>query len=131
MSKLGSITVSPIVIKEIILETLKDIPNVVGITKETKNQISGFFKSGDNKKTKDLEVEMSDTECVIDLSITVKYGSKLVEVAENVQEIITKQVEELSGIKVKEVNVIISKIEKIEEKVEIEENVEEEGEKNV
>ncbi|WP_067139467.1 Asp23/Gls24 family envelope stress response protein [Oceanivirga salmonicida] len=111
MGMLGNITVSPTVIKQIILETIKEIPNVIGIAKESKNQISGFFKS-DGQKHKELEVEMSDTECVIDLSITVEYGAKLMEVAENLQEVIAKKVEELSGLSVKEINVVISKVEK-------------------
>ncbi len=125
MAKLGNITVSPVVIKEIILETLKEIPNVVGIMKESKHQISGFFKSNDTNKSKDLEVEMGETECVIDISIVVEYGSKLVEVAEEVQNVLTKKVEELSGIKVKEINVTISKIVKIEKikEEEVKENV--------
>lgn len=113
MNEFGNIVISPNVIKDIVVEVLKNVKNVVGVSDpEIKTKITNLFKQ-DSKKS--LEVEMGETECVIDVSICVVYGSKIKEVAQNVQKAIKEKVEELAGVDVREINVVIEKVEKVDE----------------
>lgn len=113
MDELGKITISSTVIKDIIVEVLKDVENVVGVSEdEVKTKFTSLFKNDDKKS---LEVEMGETECVIDLSISVVYGCKIKEVAKKVQNDIKNKVEELTGINVKEINIVIAKVVKKED----------------
>ena len=113
MNEFGNIVISPNVIKDIVVEVLKNVENVVGVSDpEIKTKITNLFKQ-DSKKS--LEDEMGETECVIDVSICVVYGSKIKEVAQNVQKAIKEKVEELAGVDVREINVVIEKVEKVDE----------------
>lgn len=114
MENLGAIKVSPVVISDIIVETLTEIDDVKGlyITDENSNIMNFFSSSKDSKKS--IEIEMGETECVIELGIVVAYGCKIKEVAENTQRKLKEKIEEYTGINVREINVNIEKIEKIE-----------------
>lgn len=113
MNELGNIIISPNVVKDIVKEVIIDIENVVGVsTPEVKTKLSNIFKQEDNKS---LEVEMGETECVIELSIAVVYGCKIKEVASNVQKKVKEKVEEMTGVSVREINITIDKVVKNEE----------------
>lgn len=119
MENLGNITVSPNVIKDIVIETLKDIENVCGIHSSSKTDLTSFFKSNDKKS---LEVEVGETECVIELTLALVYGCNIQEVAKTVQNEVANKVKELAGIDVREVNITVDKIIK-KEKEGIEEEI--------
>lgn len=108
MNKLGNIIISPNVVKDIVNEVITTIDNVLGVSSpEVNTKLSNFFKQ-DDKKT--LEVEMGETECVIEVSISVVYGCKIKDVAYEVQKAIKEKVEEMTGITVREVTVVIDKV---------------------
>lgn len=110
MEKLGNVIISPNVIRDIITETLKDIDEVQGIYgQDDKSTITSFFKSNDGKK-KSVEIEIGETECVVDISLVVNYGIKLKDVAIKVQEILKEKIEEMTDIKVQEINITIEKV---------------------
>ncbi len=113
MNELGNITISPNVVKDIVVEVITGIENVVGVsTPEVRAKLSNLFKS-DEKKS--LEVEMGETECVIELSISVVYGCKIREVAAEVQKAVKEKVEEMTGVTVREINIIVDKVVKEDE----------------
>ncbi|WP_068269112.1 Asp23/Gls24 family envelope stress response protein [Caviibacter abscessus] len=108
MEFLGNIIISPNVIKDIVIETLKEIENVKGISTQTgKNEIVSFLKGTDKRN---LEVEMGETECVVDLSIAVAYGCEIRKVAEVVQRQVAEKIKEFTEINVREINVTIEQV---------------------
>lgn len=128
MENLGNVIISPDVIKSIVVESLKENKEVIGITRGDNNStIQNFFKSQEKKA---LEVEIGETECVIDISISIVYGANIQTVAKEVQKLIHDKVEELSGITVKEVNVTVVKVEKIDKDVTVLEREEDDIQNN-
>lgn len=76
--------------------------------------------------SKGVKVEVGEKEAAIDIFIIVEYGSKISEVAKNVQKKVKETVETMTGLKVVEVNVNVQgvNIPKEEpEKVEVEPRV--------
>ena len=66
--------------------------------------ISEVF-SGKKNLAKGIKVEVTDTEAKIDVNIIVEYGSRIPDVAFEIQNRVKKAVESMAGLKVEEVNV--------------------------
>lgn len=103
---IGKIIISQDVIKQIIEETLKEIKGVKGIYKQEK---TAFFKKNYGES---LEVEMSDSECVVDMQISLIYGENIVEISNKIQEVVKENIEKLTDIRVKEINILVVSYEK-------------------
>ncbi|VWL85617.1 Asp23/Gls24 family envelope stress response protein [Oceanivirga miroungae] len=108
MNSNGKILISPDVIKRIIVQTLEDIDGVLGIAKQNKGN---FFKKNLQNS---LEVEMTNSECVIDMQISIVYGKNIVNISSQIQEKVKENIEKLTEITVKEINIIVVSYEKIE-----------------
>lgn len=108
MNNNGKIIISETVVKQIIVQTLKDISGVIGIAKQNKGN---FFKKNFQDS---LEVEMTDSECVIDMQISVIYGENIINISNQIQEKVKLNIENLTEIKVKEINVAIVSYEKLD-----------------
>ncbi|NLM49556.1 MAG: Asp23/Gls24 family envelope stress response protein, partial [Clostridiaceae bacterium] len=52
-----------------------------------------------------VKVEIKENDCFIDLHVTVEYGSRIPEVAWEIQESVKKEVETLTGLNVVKVNI--------------------------
>ena len=61
--------------------------------------------SGKKNLAKGIKVEVSDTTTKIDVNIIVEYGSRIPDVAYEIQNRVKKAVESMTGLKVEEVNV--------------------------
>ncbi len=112
MSNIGRIEISPSVIEDIVLESIKEVDGVVSIAdrigkSEPINIIKNITGIGN---TKHIDVELGETECVIDLGLVVNYGIKISETILKFQEIAKKNIEDLTGIKVNEINVRVSNV---------------------
>ena len=84
--------------------------------------------SGKKNLSKGIKVDADEKEVRIDVNIIVKYGSRIPDVAYEIQTRVKKSVENMTGLKVSEVNVHVQgvKTEKeVEEKEENEEVIEE------
>ena len=119
MSNIGRIEISPSVIEDIVLESIKEVDGVVSIAdrigkSEPINIIKNITGIGN---TKHIDVELGETECVIDLGLVVNYGIKISETLLKFQEIAKKNIEDLTGIKVNEINVRVSNVIKKSEEV--------------
>lgn len=119
MSNIGRIEISPSVIEDIVLESIKEVDGVVSIAdrigkSEPINIIKNITGIGN---TKHIDVELGETECVIDLGLVVNYGIKISETILKFQEIAKKNIEDLTGIKVNEINVRVSNVIKKSEEV--------------
>ncbi len=85
--------------------------------------------SGKKNLAKGIKVEATETEAKIDVNIIVEYGTRIPDVAYEIQNRVKKAVESMTGLEVQEVNVHVqgvntqsSKNEEIEAKEETEEN---------
>ena len=65
----------------------------------------GEVLSGKKNLAKGIKVEVTDTEAKIDVNIIVEYGSRIPDVAFEIQNRVKKAVENMTGLKVEEVNV--------------------------
>ncbi len=61
--------------------------------------------SGKKNLAKGIKVEATDTEAKIDVNIIVEYGTRIPDVAFEIQNRVKKAVESMTGLKVEEVNV--------------------------
>ena len=89
--------------------------------------ISEVF-SGKKNMSKGIKVDKTENKAKIDVNIIVEYGSRIPDVAYEIQTRVKKSVENMTGLKVSEVNVHVQgvKTEKeVEEKEENEEVIEE------
>ena len=88
--------------------------------------------SGKKNLAKGIKVDATETEAKIDVNIIVEYGSRIPDVAFEIQNRVKKAVESMTGLKVKEVNVHVqgvstesSKTEEVQEAEETEKNEQE------
>lgn len=112
MSNIGKIELAPSVIVDIVLESINELKGVASVAeKASKSEPITLLKNivnvGHNRY---IEVELGETECVIDLGLNVYYGENIVETVREFQELVKENVEKLTGIKVKEINVKVSNI---------------------
>lgn len=110
MENLGNIILTKNVIKDIVVEAIKSVDHVVGISNSKKDMMS-FFKS--NNEIKSFFVELGESECVVELPLILEYGCNIKDVATQVQKTVSETIQELAGIKVREINITIEKIEPI------------------
>ena len=119
MSNIGRIEISTSVIEDIVLESIKEVEGVVSIADRTgKSEPINIIKNITGiGNTKHIDVELGETECVIDLGLVVTYGGKISETTLKFQEIAKKNIEDLTGVTVNEINVKVSNVIKKGEEV--------------
>jgi uncharacterized alkaline shock family protein YloU len=83
---------------------VSEVPGVAGMAGGFAGGITEVF-SGKKNLAKGIKVEVTDTEAKIDVNIIVEYGSRIPDVAFEIQNRVKKAVESMTGLKVEEVNV--------------------------
>ena len=83
---------------------VSEVPGVAGMAGGFAGGISEVF-SGKKNLAKGIKVEVTDIEAKIDVNIIVEYGSRIPDVAFEIQNRVKKAVESMAGLKVEEVNV--------------------------
>lgn len=81
-----------------------EVPGVSGMAGGFAGGISEVF-SGKKNLAKGIKVEISDKDVKIDVNIIVEYGSRIPDVAFEIQNRVKKAVESMTGLNVEEVNV--------------------------
>ena len=81
-----------------------EVPGVSGMAGGFAGGISEVF-SGKKNLAKGIKVEISDKNVKIDVNIIVEYGSRIPDVAFEIQNRVKKAVESMTGLNVEEVNV--------------------------
>lgn len=115
LTELGTIHIAPQVIETIAKSSTLDVEGVAGFSGGFTGDIAEFF--GRNKSTtKGIKIEVGQLETAIDISLVIKYGYSILELAEKIQNNVKYEVENMAGLNVVEVNVHINGIE-IDEKV--------------
>ncbi len=80
------------------------------------NRITGFFDNiaeafkTKNKEGKGIKVDIKENKCRIDANIIVDFGTRIPEVAFEIQTRVKKSVEAMTGLEVREVNVHVQGI---------------------
>ena len=67
-------------------------------------------KLGKKNYTKGVKVEVGSVECAVDMTLIVKYGYRIQEVCQNVQNSVKDAIETMTGLKVVEVNISVNSV---------------------
>lgn len=102
---------------------VSEVPGVASMSKGFAGGITEVL-SGKKNLSKGIKVDADDKEVKIDVNIIVEYGSRIPDVAFEIQNRVKKSVENMTGLKVVEVNVHVQGV-----KTEKDEDEEEETEK--
>ena len=107
---LGHISISDDVIASVAGGTAVSCYGIIGMA--SKNQVKDGITEilGKENYSKGIIVKKDDGKLVIDLYIIVMYGTKISEIANNVQSSVKYQIEKTLGVKVDEVNIFIQGI---------------------
>ena len=105
---------------------VSEVPGVYGMS----GGLAGLTEALSGKKnlTKGIKVDVGEKDAKIDVNIIVEYGARIPDVAFEIQTRVKKSVENMTGLKVVEVNVHVQGVHAISEK---EEKQKEETEENV
>ena len=107
---LGHVSISDDVIASVAGGTAVSCYGIIGMA--SKNQVKDGITEilGKENYSKGIIVKKDDGKLVIDLYIIVMYGTKISEIANNVQSSVKYQIEKTLGAKVNEVNIFIQGI---------------------
>ena len=83
---------------------VSEVPGVAGMAGGFAGGITEVL-SGKKNLAKGIKVEATETDAKIDVNIIVEYGSRIPDVAFEIQNRVKKAVESMTGLKVQEVNV--------------------------
>ena len=108
---------------------VSEVPGVAGMAGGFAGGISEVF-SGKKNLAKGIKVDIEESTTKIDVNIIVEYGSRIPDVAFEIQNRVKKAVENMTGLKVEEVNVHVQGVNTDVAKQENQENQEEQQEEN-
>lgn len=100
----SSVVISEEVVSVIAGIAVSEVPGVVDTAGGFAGGISEVF-SGKKKLSKGIKVEVGEKETKIDVNIIVEYGTRIPDVAFEIQNKVKKSVKEMTGLDVLEVNV--------------------------
>ena len=103
----GSINISEEVIAAIAVGAVREVEGVSGMMTTMGNSVTDLVNNKQNaqKSAKGVKIDMTGTALVLDVYLTVQYGSPIPEVAENVQKAVISAVEAMTGCSVGAVNI--------------------------
>lgn len=86
--------------------------DVEGVASLSGGVVEGFTEKLGGKKnlTKGVKVEVGTEEAAVDLSINVKFGYRIREVCEKIQQEVKNGIETMTGLRVVEVNVFVQSV---------------------
>lgn len=108
---------------------VSEVPGVYGMAGGFAAGITESL-SGKKNLAKGIKVEVEEKNAKIDVSIIVEYGARIPEVAFEIQTRVKKSVENMTGLKVLEVNVHVQGVHAVSQEKENEEESEEENQEN-
>lgn len=120
----SSVVISEDVVSVIAGVAVSEVPGVVDTAGGFAGGISEVL-SGKKKLSKGIKVEVGEKETKIDVNIIVEYGTRIPDVAFEIQNRVKKSVKEMTGLEVLEVNVHVQGVSTDNKPVETEEPKEE------
>ncbi len=117
-NELGNIQIAPEVIEIIAGLATIEVPGVAGMSGGVVGGIAELL--GRKNLSKGVKVEVGQKETAVDVSIIVQYGSAIPEVASAIQASVKREIENMTGLDVVEVNVQVQGVDfRQEEKKEV------------
>lgn len=110
----GNVNISDDVLEIIATIATKEVEGVSGLSGSLADDIGDLFKKNNYKKGITINVE--EDKVTIDLNIMVDFGVKIPDVSWTVQEAVKTSVENMTGLKVEEVNIHVDGIREKKEK---------------
>ncbi len=104
----GQVKISDEVISIIASIAASEIEGVNSVASGFVDELSSLFTK--KNYTKGIKVELKDNDAVIDMTITIDYGFKIHDVASKVQDKVKREVENMTGLNVTKVNVIVQNV---------------------
>lgn len=104
----GSINISEEVVSGIVRSAIADVDGVAGLSNTAGGELAELI--GIKNSGRGIKVQFVDGRMIIDVIITVKYGSNVVSVAKTVQDRLYNTVLSTTGMEKAEVNVHVSGI---------------------
>ncbi len=104
----GKVVFAPDVVATIAGLAASEVKGVSGLAGTVIEGISGIFTK--NNMTKGVHVEVGREEAAVDISINVKYGSRIQDVCAEVQSAVQSATETMTSLKVVEVNVLVKNV---------------------
>ncbi|WP_124727651.1 Asp23/Gls24 family envelope stress response protein [Staphylospora marina] len=114
-TELGQIEVSGEVIATIAGAAALDCYGLVGMASRSQIKDGITELLGRENLSKGIEVRKEEGDIVIDLHIIVGYGTKISEVAHNVQSKVRYTLDQLLGLKVNKINIIVQGVRLVNE----------------
>lgn len=108
VNEIGEIKVSEEVVAIIASTAAIEVPGVAGMSGGFAGDIVEML--GRKNLSKGVKVEVGEKEAAIDLYLVIHYGFRIPEVSWDVQEMVKKEVEAMTGLDVVEVNVHVQEI---------------------
>ena len=102
---------------------VSDVPGVAGMSGGFAGGISEVF-SGKKNFSKGVKVEVGEKETTIDVNIIVEYGTRIPDIAYEIQNKVKQAVETMTGLKVVSVNVHVQGVRTEKESEVKDENIE-------
>ena len=105
----GTVTFATDVVATIAGLAATEIEGVASMVGSSSSGLAEIFKRGQNTRslTRGVRVELNENTVAIHLTIVVDYGSPVPEVARNIQENVKKAIENMSGLEVTSVDVMV------------------------
>lgn len=109
VSGVGTVKISEEVVGVIAGIAATEIEGVSGLNPTTTRGITQVF-TGKRNVTKGVKVTIDEKKSTIDMIMSVEYGYNIPEVVQAVQENVMTTVENITGLKVSEVNIMVNNI---------------------
>lgn len=104
----GKVVFAEDVVATIASLAASDVEGVHAMNGTAMEGISERF--GKKSYTKGIRVQVGAEECAVDVNVIIKYGHKIVEVANKIQSEVKNAIETMTGLKVVEVNVFVNAV---------------------
>nr|WP_307774759.1 Asp23/Gls24 family envelope stress response protein [uncultured Cetobacterium sp.] len=108
MNELGNIKIADDVVKTISAKAAQDVSGVYKLAGGVADEVSKML--GKKRLTNGIKVEVGEKECSVEVYIIVEYGYQISEVAQNVQKSVLTAINNMTGLKVVEVNVFVQDV---------------------
>ena len=89
---------------------------VTGFLGSVSDAVSGSSTGGGGSLTSGVSVEVGDEEAAVDLTMAIEYGVSIPQVTEGVRGNVINRVENLTGLRVTEVNIVVHDVQFPEER---------------
>ena len=104
----GKVTIAPEVLVTIVRLTTQEIPGVYGMSTDWTRDVNRFL--GNMRVGDGVQVAVKDDRVSVDLYIIVEHDASMLQLGRSIQAEVTRAIEEMVGMEVREVNVHIKDV---------------------